>query len=396
MTYGSATGTDPYWEGHQTQLYWTGVDRPKGTKDPVELVRPHPFWKTVLERRQHRLSATINPGYTYHPPYNPEYWINAEEWWPNGVFPEAIYGLPPQVPDPWSSNDDLALLVGLKEQVVGGSANVAITIAEMGETLNSLASVTQRLAKLTEDARRSGPKKTTWYKAQSLAKKYGRKIYRNGIGKTLKDGWLEYRYAVMPLMYDIDAHCQTLANLHNRPQRNRFRKVRRVFDIDTSYNPNACVRWGPRKTLHSCRVVADIKSGPAKYLVYSGVSDPASVLWERIPYSFVADWILPVGDFLSAVDFVRKFEGEFVFTHKVERSCQGIFACPDDKGHEFWRFSNGGDYLYRYLTIDRQVTSSPPVPYPSLDLAIGKSKTSLKRALDAVSLFAYPRLKAGY
>jgi len=44
-------------------------------------------------------------------------------------------------------------------------------------------------------------------------------------------------------------------------------------------------------------------SDPAlKALAQMGITNPHLLVWELIPYSFVFDWIFPVGDFLSSID----------------------------------------------------------------------------------------------
>ena len=105
---------------------------------------------------------------------------------------------------------------------------------------------------------------------------------------------------------------------------------------------------------------------------------------------------MPVGDFLDAVDFWRKVEGTFVFTHKTVSSANGFFQVEDPVyGWANQKVFGGASYKFRETVIDRNVTSSPDVPYPTLDSEIKKSATSLKRALDAVALFAVPEFRHG-
>lgn len=50
-----------------------------------------------------------------------------------------------------------------------------------------------------------------------------------------------------------------------------------------------------------------------------GVTNPASLAWELLPFSFVVDWFLPVGDFLSSLD------AEFGMTFR-----RGIYSSQTD------------------------------------------------------------------
>jgi len=146
---------------------------------------------------------------------------------------------------------------------------------------------------------------------------------------------------------------------------------------------------------HKAFIRATLKTEPNRWLSYTGLADPATILWERTPLSFVVDWMLPVGDFLAAVDFWRRNEGTFVVTHVQEWTCFSWTVVPDPDGSSQSWTATGG-YSYRELRMERTVNTELQIPYPSLNLTIGKSATSLRRTLDAVSLFVIPGLKGRY
>ena len=45
-----------------------------------------------------------------------------------------------------------------------------------------------------------------------------------------------------------------------------------------------------------------ISSMGSKTLSETGFSNPLSVAWEIVPWSFVIDWMIPVGDYLNGLD----------------------------------------------------------------------------------------------
>lgn len=45
-----------------------------------------------------------------------------------------------------------------------------------------------------------------------------------------------------------------------------------------------------------------------------GLVDPASVLWEHIPYSFVIDWFIPIGTYISTINSIPAIKGRFLTT----------------------------------------------------------------------------------
>ena len=106
--------------------------------------------------------------------------------------------------------------------------------------------------------------------------------------------------------------------------------------------------------------------------------------------------MLPVGDFLAAVDFWRRNEGTFVVTHVQEWTCFSWTPVTPPEGDTGQLLTAASGYSYRKLEMKRRVNTELQIPYPSLNLTIGKSATSLRRTLDAVSLFVIPGLKGRY
>ncbi len=378
-SFGSKSGTNSDWIGDYTTRAWSGADRPtipKGTP-PEERKRlasiPHPYTASI--------ARTVSPPITIQlyqwvgTGGGSGYWNKYGKPYSSNV--PYSFGAPNYPSDPWSSNHDLQLLTNLKEQVFNGSANMSVTLAEMKETLGSITSIAKRINALLEHAvtvhSLSGRKRRRYM--QTLV----RRTVRNRPIRTMGDYWLEWRYAVRPALLDLDSHCEMLAYINNKPARTKYHAKHKAVASGTW-------RGGSTSTTHRARAVVEVTTKANNWLVWSGVTDPASVLWEKIPYSFVVDWVLPVGNFLSAVDFWRKVEGTFVITHKVTKQANGCF------GNDGARvIGGGGGYSQTLINLDRMVTSNPPIPYPTLDLSIRQVSTALKRAVDAVALFGLPR-----
>jgi len=309
------------------------------------------------------------------------WWGITEGWKKDGPSYEttvpAAFGNGATPTDPWSSNDDLQLLANLKDQVYGGSANMSVTIAEMRETVSTIGQLAKGVSNLLLHA--ATYESLSGKRRKRYAQNFVRRVSRNLPIKKAGDYWLAWRYAIRPALMDIDQQCQMLANINNRVAMNRFR---------ARHKSSASGTWfgAPTLTDHKAAAVVFVTTKANEMLVWSGVSDPASVLWEKIPYSFVVDWMFPVGNFLSAVDFWRKTEGTSVITHKVTRTVKG---CYGNIGNVV--VSGGGDYSFTSIALNRTVTTNPAIPYPSIDLEVRKSVLALKRTLDAVALFGLPR-----
>jgi len=254
---------------------------------------------------------------------------------------------------------------------------MAVTIAEMRETVNTIGQLAKGVSDLMLHA--VTYESLSGRRRKRYAQNFVRRVMRNAPIRKAGNYWLAWRYAIRPALMDIDQQCQMLANINNRTSVHRFRARHKTSDSGEWCGAATSIK-------HEAAAVVFVTTKANELLVWSGVSDPASVLWEKIPYSFVIDWMLPVGNFLSAVDFWRKTEGSFVFTHKVTRSVNGCFG---NEGNVV--VSGGGDYSYTQISLNRTVTSNPTIPYPSLNLEVHKSMLALKRTLDSVALFGLPR-----
>ena len=112
-----------------------------------------------------------------------------------------------------------------------------------------------------------------------------------------------------------------------------------------------------------------------------GLTNPAAVVWELMPLSFVGDWILPVSSYLEALNFSNATTANYVITTFVRN------RTTSQEGAEVT--GNGGqyrmDFLREHIDVKREVSTSLPVPMPTWKSALA-TESPFKRALDAVAL----------
>lgn len=90
-----------------------------------------------------------------------------------------------------------------------------------------------------------------------------------------------------------------------------------------------------------------------------GLKDPLSIAWELVPYSFVADWFIPIGAWLQARGLQQAVKGTFVssLTEKFEqRGASSAAANFELIGASAWRYSTG--------VFTRTVEPQLKIPYP--------------------------------
>lgn len=122
-----------------------------------------------------------------------------------------------------------------------------------------------------------------------------------------------------------------------------------------------------------CRYV--IRDASLKTLAQVGITNPAATVWELIPYSFVFDWIIPVGGYLESLDALIGVEDL-----TVQRSTKQIVGIES--------VGALGTMLGTWETRERFTNTGtlalPPLTY--------KPSTSLKAVLNGLSLLAQLRM----
>jgi hypothetical protein len=116
----------------------------------------------------------------------------------------------------------------------------------------------------------------------------------------------------------------------------------------------------------------------------SGLLDPASVAWELLPFSFVADWFIPIGSYLAKRSFAQSLKGTFVKTISRRVYCRYAGTVTNSGPNYYSECDVGAKALYRFTEMTRTVTSELQVPLPRFRSL--KEVPSWTRASNALAL----------
>ena len=128
--------------------------------------------------------------------------------------------------------------------------------------------------------------------------------------RTIPARYLEWCYGWKPLFQDIEGSLAQIAETQYRDgaphvivhgKSGKIRLDDQLLDNVVAYGWRRVTKM---KVVSSSRVT--LKYGVASWLVQDamalGLTNPFATAWESLPYSFVLDWLLPIGDYLNTFD----------------------------------------------------------------------------------------------
>lgn len=264
----------------------------------------------------------------------------------------------------WTSNDDSELYGKLREAYDDSDFNAGVFAGELGETTDMLAGNLRRLAQAGRLARRGRLSEA----AKVLGKHPRRSTERaEKSGQGIDERWLELQYGWKPLMGDIS----NLADLIASKDKPRTRRIWVQKSIGMTPYTNYTNMLAEGKGKYSKRIIAYMREPRPLLAVRLGLQDPFSVAWELLPFSFVADWVYPIGDYIEARSFASRAEGLFVITtrRKFNVRCDkrkstytptGCWVLQPEPGLLAW---------HRRVELTREVVAT----LPQVDLPVWKN-----------------------
>lgn len=298
-------------------------------------------------------------GAYYFGPSGPSRTVENHDWQgyrPRGdgtvstAFPEAMFN------ENWTPREELALLSKLLKKIKGHDADLGVSLAEVdklaetvGGTLRNLTYGLLDLSKgrFAQFARRFGarsPKKDRVEKLRTL---------------DISARFLEMRYAWQPAINDVYEASKAFEEISNGPRTARTRagkRKKRNIPMDTNYGVATAVLEVRRSYIFEQYE----EMGFARQL---GLANPATIVWERLPWSFVIDWFIPIGTYLSLIGQIPFLKGRWCRTSSL-RITQ---ACTITAGHNpAWLTAPFPSAEWETFNLERSTTVTPPaVPRPN-------------------------------
>jgi hypothetical protein len=216
-----------------------------------------------------------------------------------GRLPVGHYEVP-YIPDnALYARAELDALLKLKDEKV----NVGVSLGERRQVADMMLSNLSKVAKSYRAFRRGNFPEA----ARAL-----------GLGwRDAPNRWLEYQYGWKPLLSDIHTAVEAISEKDRKDPKRTWLHVNGYAHAEekrtSSYGTGFTGVSVKSQDTHSneAKVRFDFVPHPdmglQRTLDQWGISNPLQIAWELIPFSFVVDWAVPIGDFLSAMGASRPY-----------------------------------------------------------------------------------------
>jgi hypothetical protein len=259
---------------------------------------------------------------------------------------DGVVPLPPNYA--WLQNK---LLVEAHNQALEPDFDTPLFLAELGETLSMLRNPLKAIKKFVK-----------------------RKKSVKSLLEMTSSQWLQYRYGILPLLGDLDDACQAVTRSAHR-YANVLRKSS-AYDIlpvsTTTVSDNRTLS-NYVKFLGKVTVKDDITVTCSRYYLWSenvytklygqnvSLASALGLVWELIPYSFVVDWFLGVGDYVATFrNDPRIVHKGYTATVKRTYSKTWVPTHVSYTGKTSWKsIPSPGYYTWQ---IERKSRTTPSLP----------------------------------
>lgn len=406
VNYTIYNGSDPVGTGltgFYSERSWSGGDRPAGRtyqkRQPIysteQLIRVNrkgesiPYlWKRRVYtpsappsrgRRdaEHTYTALINQ---YTSPVVKFQYYSSYYGWDTATYTRDLVEYYSPGPDNTNitSNDIIRVLGKLRERVAGSDFNAGVFLGEGKEAIGMIFDSARRIYGALHAFRRGHIDYAARILTQGTDRAPLHLLHKDGVRRATASNWLELQYGWLPLLKDAESAAIFLSHHFSVPLQHTVKVGTKTKASVQSGTISTSVKFIDAGSFNFYSIKAILKE--KNVIALSGLMDPLSVAWELVPYSFVADWFIPIGNYLSARGLAQALTGTFVTSSGRFRKAKGLeYAISTQRFVE-----PVAGFRYQFVDISRTVSTTLSVPMPSIKPL--SDVPSWKRAANSVAL----------
>lgn len=259
---------------------------------------------------------------------SPSSYERSIEWWKDASGGKYKYSTGFESGPPWQTDVNIGIGLYTKAKFFNGTAyRVLIGTNEYNRA------ITECLLRLKDQKVNLGENLATARQTASMFTKYAVPLLRGAVALRRRDlgtikhlfgfrrnarsflkdpfkypasAWLEYTYGWKPLMGDAYGAWELLTR-HLEPAMlvTASRTIRGSGQSSYRYRPNGNMTYDYTDTeaaSYTCKLTGQLRGGFRRGVAQAGLLNPVSLAWDLLPYSFLVDWAIPLGNVLSALD----------------------------------------------------------------------------------------------
>lgn len=253
------------------------------------------------------------------------------------------------LPD-WTTFHDNQLLNKLASTVRGHGFNAGIALGEGRRTVELVVGTVTKLRKSFIAA---------LHKEWGTVARFGSR--RRLTTEHVSSAYLQTVFGALPLIKDVFEAAKAFESKCTVRTDRFYASVKVSKACESSAHPNAFMGMSERRRRILYEMSENI-SIPRSL----GLADPAVVLWEITPWSFLFDYFVPIGTYLDNLAIVPHLKGRFLTTEKTMTRAAAIRPPPiwvDNYKTDYYGSPN--EKLIYSFTFSRQKTGSLSIPAPS-------------------------------
>lgn len=278
----------------------------------------------------------------------------------NSIKYDDFFGAPPAFPFTMAAtNADNKAVGRLYKEISAQEVHIGNLIAERAQTLGLITTII---------------KKIIAFKRNPLSFV---KDYAGALPKNVSDDTLAFLFGVKPLLNDVYSSVKALERLTDLQQKDS--EIIRVGGTDTKHVETVTHYYGQTGGIlrtHTLRMTETVKvnytleykivNGALAGLQRMGLLNPAEVLWEAMPWSFIVDWLWPIGSYINSLSSGAGLQWSggtrTITTRRTYQSKMEYFpSVRENNGSQFWNGIVNGSKMTETKT--RTVLTSAPSPY---------------------------------
>lgn len=185
--------------------------------------------------------------------------------------------------------------------------DLGVALGEARETAHFVQSTMLRLYRAFHSARKGDVSGVVKSLGLTKTKDSSKQRFRD-VPDAAANVWLEYSYAVRPLLSDVFGALSALEKRYKQPN-----VVTTRARVESELSCKLTATGGPKGDHMDWYYTAEGSHGAAAKLSFEidnpflytlsqvGLTNPLNVAWELVPFSFVVDWFIPVGAWFNGL-----------------------------------------------------------------------------------------------